>query len=216
MVNPLVIAATPAEIAPFLDLLRKPGNPLANRSDIDVLITGVGLTATTWSITRQLHTKRPGCIIQAGLAGCFDHEIELSSVLAVKQDLIADQAVMEAGIFKPIGEIGLLAPNRPPYKKGWLVNKSETLKLCRLKKVKAISVNEISTSPGKINAYRDAFDPVLESMEGAALHYCCIMENIPFLQLRAVSNYIGERNKRNWMLQPSIQNLNKELVALLT
>ncbi len=25
-----------------------------------------------------------------------------------------------------------------------------------------------------------AFNPVVESMEGAALHYTCLMENIPF------------------------------------
>ena len=32
-------------------------------------------------------------------------------------------------------------------------------------------------------------------MEGAALHYACIMEHIPFIQLRAVSNFVGERDK---------------------
>ena len=58
MLNSLVVAATPAEIAPFLELLRKPGNPLANRDDIDILITGVGLTAATWAITVNCIPKR--------------------------------------------------------------------------------------------------------------------------------------------------------------
>ena len=216
MLNSLVVAATPAEIAPFLELLRKPGNPLANRDDIDILITGVGLTAATWAITRQLHTKKAIQVIQAGLAGSFDRGITLGSVLAVKQDLIADQAVMEAGTFTSISDLGLMDSNRYPYAKGWLVNKSELLKKCRLKKVKAISVNEISTSRQRIAAYRAAFDPAIESMEGAALHYSCLMENVPFVQLRAVSNYVGERNKRKWFLKESINNLNNELVKLLT
>ena len=216
MLNSLVIAATAAEIAPFLDLLRKPGNPLANRNDIDTLITGVGLTAATWAITRQLHIKKPLQVIQAGLAGSFDRGIPLGTVLAVKQDLVADQAVMEAGTFKSMVDLGLMDGNRYPYAKGWLVNKSELLKKSRLKKVKAISINEISTSPERIAAYRAAFDPALESMEGAALHYCCLMENVPFIQLRAVSNYVGERNKRKWFMQESINNLNNELVRLLT
>jgi futalosine hydrolase len=52
-------------------------------------------------------------------------------------------------------------------------------------------------------------------MEGSALHYVCLMENIPFIQLRSISNYIGERNKKKWDMQDSIKNLNNELVKLV-
>ena len=59
------------------------------------------------------------------------------------------------------------------------------------------------------------FEPVTESMEGAALHYVCLMENIPFVQIRSISNYIGERNKKKWNMMDSINNLNIELIKLL-
>ena len=52
-------------------------------------------------------------------------------------------------------------------------------------------------------------------MEGAAMHYVCLMEKIPFLQLRSISNYIGERNKRKWNMNESIINLNNELIKLI-
>jgi futalosine hydrolase len=52
-------------------------------------------------------------------------------------------------------------------------------------------------------------------MEGAALHYVCLLEKIPFLQVRSISNYIGERNKKKWNIKESINNLNKELIRLL-
>ncbi len=55
-----------------------------------------------------------------------------------------------------------------------------------------------------IQFYRDTFNPVTESMEGAALHYVCLMEKIPFLQIRSISNYIGERNKKKWDMMDSI------------
>jgi len=41
------------------------------------------------------------------------------------------------------------------------------------------------------------------------------MEQIPFIQLRSISNYIADRNKKNWNLKDSIINLNKELIELL-
>ncbi|MBK8310223.1 MAG: hypothetical protein IPL04_04300 [Chitinophagaceae bacterium] len=56
---------------------------------------------------------------------------------------------------------------------------------------------------------------MVESMEGAALHYVCLMEKIPFIQLRAISNYITERNKKKWNMKESITNLNKEIIKLL-
>jgi len=123
--------------------------------------------------------------------------------------------VTENGKMKSLFDLGLVPKDQFPFSKGWLINKSEVLKKTKLKKVKGISTNEITTSKQKMKLYRDVFDPVTESLEGAALHYVCLQEKIPFLQIRSVSNYIGERNKKNWDMKNSIANLNKELLLLL-
>jgi futalosine hydrolase len=52
-------------------------------------------------------------------------------------------------------------------------------------------------------------------MEGAALHFIGNLEDIRYLQLRALSNYIGERDKKKWLLKEAINELNKELERLL-
>ncbi len=52
-------------------------------------------------------------------------------------------------------------------------------------------------------------------MEGAALHFVCLRERIPFLQLRTISNKIGERDKTKWNIGLAILNLNAELILLL-
>jgi futalosine hydrolase len=208
--NILVIAATPIEITPFLEYFKT-----NNSRNIDVLITGIGLTATTYSLMRQLRLKKPDVIIQAGVGGCFDTKILPGSVVAIKQEAIADQSVIELNQLKTLFDLKLVPQDQYPYKKGWLINNTDMLKKVSLKKVKAISVNEITTSKQKVKFYKETFDPVVESMEGAALHYVCRMENIPFIQIRAVSNYIAERNKKNWNMKESIINLNKELISLL-
>jgi len=208
----LLVAATVTEISPFLAYYRDTKNSLPA---VDVLITGIGLTATTYSITRQIQIRRPGLAIQAGIGGCFDKKIALGSVLAIKQEAIGDQVVIENGKMKSLFELGLVPKYQFPLSKSWLVNNSEVLKKTKLKKVTGITTNEITTSKQKIGLYRDAFDPVVESLEGAAFHYVCLQEKIPFLQIRSVSNYIGERNKKNWDMKNSITNLNKELILLL-
>jgi futalosine hydrolase len=210
--NILIAAATIIEITPLLNKLKSNDAILKN---IDVLITGIGLTSTTYSLTKQFRIKKPDLVIQAGVGGCFDSSIKLGAVLAVKQEAIADQSVIELDKLKTLFDLQLVPANQYPFKNGWLVNKNEVLKKVKLKKVTGISVNEITTSKQKVKFYKEHFNPVVESMEGAALHYVCLMEKIPFIQLRSVSNYIAERNKKNWDMKESITNLNNELIKLL-
>jgi len=209
--NLLIVAATSIEIKPFLQYLKK----RKDEADIDVLITGIGLTATTYSLTKQFAIKKPDLVIQAGVAGCFDTSINLGEVLMVKQDTVADQSVVELKKLKTIFDLNLVPHDQHPYKNGWLVNPLNKYSgLPGIKQVNGISVNQISTDKKMIRFYKKTFDPVTESMEGAALHYVCLMESIPFLQLRSISNYIGERNKKKWDMQDSIKNLNKTLISV--
>ena len=211
--NILVAAATAKEIEPFLKAVN---HGQSGTTNIDILISGIGLTARTYHLLRQVALKKYDLVIQAGVAGSFDLKISLGEVVAVKQDTIADQSVVELEKLKTLFDLKLVPQDQYPYKKGWLINTNkEILKRTKLKIVKGISVNQISTSKQMIKFYRDVFDPVTESMEGAALHYVCLMGNIPFLQLRSISNYIGERNKKKWDMMDSIVNLNKALIKTI-
>ena len=207
----LLIAATAKEIGPFFEYYRN----TKKTQNIDILITGIGLTATTYRLLKQLQIKRPDLVIQAGVAGCFDRKIPLGTVVAVKKETIADQSVVELKKLKTLFDLQLIPHDQFPFKKGWLENKNETLKKLKLKRVDAISVNEITTSKQRVRFYEKSFKPAIESMEGAALHYTCLMEKIPFIQLRSISNYIAERDKTKWKIKEAIINLNIELKKLV-
>lgn len=212
--NCLLVAATAFEIAPLLAKYRE-GKLSANHT-IDVLISGVGLMATTYSLQKQFTIKTPSLVIQAGIAGSFDPEISLTETRVISKDCIADEGVLEAGQLSTVFDMGFAARNKHPYKKGWLINPyKELIKATGLKKATGISVNQITTSKKMIGLYRDKFNATTESMEGSALHYVCLREQIPFVQLRSISNYVGDRNKRNWRIKDSISTLNKALIGLL-
>jgi len=213
MKNCLLVSATAIEISPLLEKMRTDSR-FPDSCNLDILISGIGLTASTYSITRQLAIRRPDWVIQAGVGGCFDRRVPLGAVVSVKKEAIADQSVIELKQLKSLFDLKLVPHDQPPFIKGWLVNNNTLLKKTRLKQVSGISVNEISTSPKKIAFYREYFNPVVESMEGAALHYVCLMEKIPFIQLRSVSNYIGERNRKKWNMKEAVINLNLELFKL--
>lgn len=205
----LLCAATEREIQPTMIWLASTQN-----SSVDVLLTGVGLLAATYSLTKAVAAKRPGIMIQAGIGGSFDEKEWLGKVVAVQREVVADLGVEESG-FRSLFDLKLLDAHAHPYKNGKLVNENDLLHACGLPLVDGITVNEISTAKERVKHYRTMLNASVESMEGAALHYVGLREAVPFLQLRSLSNFVGERDKTKWKVQEAIAALNIELQRLL-
>ena len=201
----LLIAATEKEIEPFT----------ATNPKTDVLITGVGVPNTIYHLQKRLHQIDYDLIIQAGIAGTFDQHILLGQTVFVKQDCFADLGIEEKEMYTPIFETGFVDKNEFPFSHGWLVNTSAYLQTTDLSLTKAITVNKISDSALQNQQFIKQFNPEIETMEGAALHYVCLQENIPFIQLRTVSNFVGDRDKTKWKMKEAIENLNSELTTLI-
>jgi futalosine hydrolase len=211
----LVTAATDMEIRPLAIYLAK-NNFTLGRNKIKILITGIGSVATSYSLTNYCNKTSSDIIIQAGIAGCFT-ENSLGEVFAVKEEIFADLGVWENKKFNTIFDLKLSGKNDIPYKNGLLINPyKKLLALSSSKKIKGITINEITTDKKRIAWYKQNFSPVVESMEGAAFHYVCLQQKVPFVQLRATSNYVGERNKTKWKMKEAINNLNEKLIFLLT
>jgi futalosine hydrolase len=206
----LLCAATDFEIKPTIDFInsRIPGT-------IEVLITGLGLTAATYQLTKSVTTKKPTLVIQAGIAGYFDENLRPGDVVGVRNECIGDLGVFEKGAFRSLFDMNFLAINSFPWTGKKLVNKSSLLVETGLKITDAVSVSEITTSAERISYYKKEMGAQVESMEGAALHYVCLLENIPFLQMRSLSNFVGERDKSKWLIQEAIASLNSELQRII-
>jgi futalosine hydrolase len=211
----LLIAATRFEIEPTIDYFMGMNNR-SGSYEMAFLVTGIGLMSTTYSLLHQIHHFRPDYIIQGGIAGSFKSE-ELGRLMAIEADTPADMGVNEQGHFRSIFDLKLADPNGFPFTNGFLQNPfHHLLKLSGLEKVRAITVNEITTNKNRLEEYDQNFHPASESMEGAAFHYVCLLEKIPFLQIRAISNRIGERDKTKWNIKKAVFCLNEKLISLVT
>jgi futalosine hydrolase len=203
--NVLIVAATKLEIEPFLK----------EKTTADVLITGVGITATTFHLTKKLFDKKYGAVLNLGIAGTFNSTFQLGQVFFVKADTFADLGIEENGKFQTLFESGFINRNDFPYSNGWLVNDNPLLGKNDVPVAKAVTVNKLSDNPLQNQFTKEKFSADIESMEGAAFHYVCLREGISFLQMRAISNFVGERDKSKWEIKKAIENLNKELLKLL-
>jgi futalosine hydrolase len=176
----------------------------------------VGLLACAFALTQEVALHRPDVIVQAGVAGTLLPEYPLASVVAVQSECVGDMGVKEGDRFLSLFDLKLLRPDTLPWQGGKLVNESRLLQTFGLPVVDGVTVNEISTSEERIQYYRDHLNAQVESMEGAALHYVALSEKIPFLQIRSLSNFTGERDKTKWQMKEAISNLNFEIQRLLT
>ena len=201
----LLTAATALEIEPFTTA----------DNHIDILITGIGVPAAIYHLQKRIHQIDYDFIIQAGIAGSFSNEIALGRVVLVKQDCFADLGMEEKGNYTPIFNTAFTDKNEFPFTDGWLMNADENLKCLDLPKAKAITLNKVSDSELQKQQFVQSFNADIETMEGAALHYVCLQEHIPFLQIRSISNHVGERDKTKWKIKEAIENLNKELQILI-
>ena len=120
--NILVVAATAKEINPFIELTRTRG-----LTNVDLLISGIGLTASTYHLAKQLALKKYDIVIQAGVGGSFDLNVPLGAVVAIRQDTIADQSVVELQKLRTLFDLKLVPQDQYPYKKGWLINPNKDI-----------------------------------------------------------------------------------------
>jgi futalosine hydrolase len=210
----LVVAATPEEVKPTLDHFQR--NDMG-RHYISFHSTGIGLAGSAVEITRLVLQNVPDLVIQAGIAGSLEGEISVGDTVLVKGEIIGDLGVWENELWKTIFDLSLASENSFPFREGILANPYlPSFQFMDLPAVVALSVNQISTDKRMIDHWKNSSPrPAIESMEGAALHEACLRLKIPFLQIRSVSNIVGERNKDKWNVPLAIDQLNQHLIRLL-
>jgi len=209
----IITAATVGEWMPCFLKIDNLYTECSNRFKVFFHQSGVGMMATTFSLSKLISEEKPDLVLQAGLAGCFDQSIPLGKVVVIENDLPGDFGVEEDGKWRDVFNMKLEKSNYPPYEKKSLPNKYlEKFNLLKLRAVSGITVNEITTRDKRINQLVQKYNPATETMEGAALHYVCRSMNVPFMQMRAVSNYVGERDKSKWKMKEAIDNLNETLL----
>ncbi len=213
--NIVLVAATRKEIEPVTQYLSE-RIYLRKHQKVEIITTGVGMMNTAYCLAKHFSQYKPTLAIQAGVAGTFHPIFSPGMVVTVKEDMIGDLGVMQDNRWLDLYDLGLAQANTPPWQDKKLANPHRSLlSKVQLECVRGITVNRISTEPEYIQVIREKYMPVVESMEGAAFHYACLNENIPFIQFRGISNMVGERDKEKWKLGESIRSLNAEIIKFL-
>ncbi len=224
-----LVAATTAEIKRTIDYLKEDfqeidtGVFVKGELKISVVITGVGLVQTSFRLTRFLgnRTTLDG-LIQAGIGGVYAHRFALGEVVEIIQEQFGDIGAEDnQQTFVDIAELGFQERNEPPFEAGVLHQKNNLADIFspikQLKKAVGNSVNKVNGHTDNIARLLKKYPAIeVESMEGAAFFYVCRQFELPFLQVRAISNDVEARNRAAWQIGLAVKNLNTVLIDSLS
>lgn len=178
---------------------------LFQRDDVDVIISGVGLTATAIATLKAIQQNTPDVLILAGIAGAFpDSTFKIGEVVLIESEVEGD-----LGFFTPDGFVHLaLLPLEMDFERRHTLHCPHLPAATPFKLARSVSVN------AAMAPFIDTSNVDIENMEGAAFFHVCLQEQQSFLELRAVSNMV-KIGDDNWDMQGSVRALSDGLHRLM-
>jgi futalosine hydrolase len=221
----LIVSATWLEVkllADELEFIEEPAHLLKryklHEIEIDILITGIGTTFTTFHLTNTLHENKYQLVLNIGIAGSLSNELNIGEVVSVVTDEFADLGIEKEDEFLTLFETGFMDANEFPFEHG-VLRTSDFNGLIDLKKVRGITTNKSHGRATTIAELKSKFTAQVESMEGAVVLYVCNWFGIPCIQIRSISNFVEPRDSAQWNIPLALEKLNqavKEVLQRLT
>ncbi|WP_167605529.1 futalosine hydrolase [Maribellus sediminis] len=181
---------------------------------IDVLISGIGVTFTTFHLTSTLHQEEYDLVINFGIAGSLTHQLEIGEVVNVVYEEFADLGIETSHEFLTLFESGYMNINEFPFENG-ILKATSMLEWDQLKKVRGITVSKSHRNRESISKILSKFSGHTESMEGAAVFYVCNWMGVECCQIRAISNYLEPDSSAKWNIPLALDNLKHSLLRQL-
>lgn len=212
----VVITATAKEMK---SALGHAGAPSLAQGDIAVFaiggrkvllaVSGVGLLNAALLMGRLLERGNVTGVVNLGIAGAYDvEEFPLGTTTYIWQEtwpeyglLHEDGRVDPKAIGFPQGEI----KGKPVWNRVKLmpVNDAEAMNLSLDEgwaRGAGVSVNSVTGTPERAGWLKTACNGNVENMEGYALAFAAKQADLPFLEVRTVSNLVGSRYADDWDL----------------
>ena len=164
-------------------------------SRVDVIAAGVGPAAAAAATATALAGASYGLVVSAGIAGGFQPEAPVGSLVIADEITVADLGAETPDGFVPVTELGFGAvTHRPPNA---LVRELAAATGARTGAV--LTVSTVTGTAARATELRARHPRALaEAMEGFGVAEAAAAHGIPVLELRAVSNPVGPRDRTAW------------------
>ncbi len=185
----------------------------------DVLLSGVGPVAAAVNTAKVLATNKYRLVISTGIGGGFSGRAEVGTLVVADEIVAADLGVETQEGFCPLDELDLGSTKVQ-------VDPSLVNRVTKLLRAAKLPVNTgpiitVSTATGTAASTAEMSRRVpgvaAEGMEGygVALAAAAHGFGVPALEIRAISNQVGPRDRNAWRIKEAFDILEKAYSILL-
>jgi futalosine hydrolase len=171
-----------------------------------VLVSGVGPVEAAVAVARAVSQRRYDLVVDAGIAGAIDDSADIGDGVVVEDDRF--ELCLEDG--RPLA----LPPGSSLVDRATSdANSVDALRAMGFKTLQGVTVSRVTST--EATAYRlGASGAQVESMEGFAVLRVCESFGIPAIQIRGISNRVGDRERSGWNFQAGLDGLARIATAL--
>ncbi|MDQ2679400.1 MAG: futalosine hydrolase [Candidatus Eremiobacteraeota bacterium] len=179
----------------------------AGEPHVELLVTGIGPVEAAASVARALAQSRYDLVINAGIAGAFGGGPKIGAGVIVSEECI--ELGLETG--EP-----LLLPDRART----IDRVTSDLRFVDLavergvSAVRGLTVSAV-TATDATAARLAKLDVQIESMEGFAVLRAAEMAGVSAIEVRGISNYVGDRSRSKWNFEDGVRGLERVLTVVL-
>ncbi len=225
----LLISATALEAQSLVDAIDGASVPFAwgaawrgrrQDNELVVAVPGVGKVNTAAGLALAIERWRPRAVVQVGIGGAFVGSfLSIGMVAVAAVDVHVDCGVGEKDAWQSMESLGFPLLEGPPPRFNEMPTDaalSERLAApSRAPLLRFATSERVSATLDAAEILQRRFDVAIESMEGAAAAQVCLALDVPFAELRGVSNIVGERDRRAWDVPRAVRASTEALVAAL-
>ena len=190
------------------------------------LVTGVGGVETVFNLTRFLERQcvkgksEVHAVLNFGVGGAYlgdgKENADLLDICLAESEVFGDMGICYQDRMEAFPE-NLL--HRSHYTFGSdLLNRAEDLLQMNdfpVWRGNFVTVCGVSATASRGAMLMDQYDALCENMEGGAVARVCEAYNLPLLEMRAISNYVEDRNLKRWKLHEACEEAGKAAAILL-
>lgn len=190
---------------------------LGNNPMFDVLVAGVGPILAAVNTTKILSTNEYALVVSAGIGGGFSGKADVGSLVVASEIVAADLGVETPEGFSSLDELGF-GSTCVQVDTGLVKRVTKALHAANLP-VFTGPVLTVSTATGTFESAEKMAGrvpgAVAEAMEGYGVALAAKNICVPTLEIRAISNLVGPRDKTAWRIKEALDVLEAACSVLL-
>ncbi|MFC7373439.1 futalosine hydrolase [Fictibacillus iocasae] len=178
---------------------------------VDVLLAGVGPVSAAIQTTKALQKETYSLVICAGIAGGFTEKAEIGTIAVATEIVSADLGAESPDGFIPLDDLGFGSSTRIVPEEHLVSALSSAIEAAGNITTIRGPVLTLSTVTGtaETTAALTQREPeaIAEAMEGYGVASAALEFGVPVLELRAISNPIGPRDRSAWRIKDALAAL---------